>query len=63
MKKCTFFGKLCISLILKDSNGSILTHTDDVMNRWKNDFENLFSDSTNPCFDDNHLGNIKKPPG
>ena len=22
---------------VKDSNGRILTHTDDVMNRWKND--------------------------
>ena len=30
------------------------------MNRWKNDFENLFSDSTNPYFEDNHLGNKKQ---
>ena len=30
------------------------------MNRWKLDFEKLFSDSTKPCFDDYHLGNIKQ---
>ena len=52
--------KMGIPMEVKASNGCVLTHTDDVMNRWKTDFENLFSDSTNPCFDDNHLENIKQ---
>ena len=45
---------------VKDSCGNISTHTDDVLNRWKNDFENLCSDSTNPDFDEYHLNIVKQ---
>ena len=52
--------KTGIPMEIIDSNGRISTHTDDVMNRWKSDFENLFTNSTNPRFDDNHLFDIKQ---
>ena len=45
---------------VKDSNGCVSTHTDDVIDRWKNDFENLFSNSTKAHYDDNHLDDIKQ---
>ena len=45
---------------VKDSNDHVSAHTDDVMDRWENDFENLFSNSTKTLYDDNHRGDIKQ---
>ena len=47
--------KTVIPMEVKDSNGHVSTHTDDVMDTWKNYFVNLFSNSTKTHFDDNHL--------
>ena len=35
------------------------SHIHDVINGWKNDFENLFINSTKTHYDDNHLGDTK----
>ena len=52
--------KTGIPMEVLDSNGRISTHTDDVIDRWNNDFENLFTNSTNPSFNDNHLDDVKR---
>ena len=42
-----------------DDNGNITTNIDEVVLRWKNDYENLLGDNTDNGFDENHLRNVK----
>ena len=46
-----------------DANGSVLTDTADILLRWKTDYENLYSDTANPNFDEDHLRNVKNSLG
>ena len=38
-----------------DANGNMSTDTADILLRWKTDYENLYSDTSNPNFDEDHL--------
>ena len=42
-----------------DDNGNLTTNIDEVLLRWKNDYENLFHDNDDNGFDENHLRNVK----
>ena len=49
-----------IPMEVVDSDGNLSSNTETVISRWKNDFEQLFAESTNPNYDDRHLENIKR---
>ena len=49
-----------IPMEVVDSDGNLSSNTETVISRWKNDFEQLFAESSNPNYDDRHLENIKR---
>ena len=46
-----------------DANGNVSTDMADILLRWKTDYENLYSDTANPNFDEDHLRNVKNSLG
>ncbi|MEW8545344.1 MAG: reverse transcriptase family protein, partial [Candidatus Thiodiazotropha sp.] len=52
--------KTGIPMEVIDSSGNVSADCDTVINRWKSDYEELFSESNDPRFDDNHLQDIKR---
>ena len=51
--------KPCIPMEIVDSNGHVSTQTEEVLSRWKADYEHLFCEKSNTNFDDTHLRNIQ----
>ena len=44
--------KTRIPMEVPDANGNVSTDTASILLRWKTDYENLYSDTVNPNFDD-----------
>ena len=42
-----------------DANSNVSTDTAGILLRWKTDYENLYSDTVNPNFDEDHLRHVK----
>ena len=42
-----------------DNDGNVSTRLDDILSRWKSEYENLFSDNNSDTFDEGHLNYVQ----
>ena len=51
--------KADIPMEIVDNDGNVSTRLDDVLSRWKSDYQNLFSNNSSAEFDEDHLNYVK----